>query len=66
MTTIIYRPDSIEVLPSLERPNRGMLETLSFMEAKQDNPGISNKNARRLSGLAADLILRDYDNQIST
>jgi hypothetical protein len=62
MTKIIYGSDSIEVEPSCDRPNRGILETLSFIEARQDNPGISNKNARRIAGLAADLILRDLAN----
>lgn len=61
MTKIIYGIESIEVSPSLNRPERGMLKTLTFMDARRDNPGISYENARRLSGLAADLILRDYD-----
>ncbi len=65
MTKIKLRSEIIEVEPSMHRPERGMLKTLCFMEARYDNPGISNNNASRLAGLAADLILRDYDMQIS-
>jgi hypothetical protein len=62
MTKIIYG-DTIEVEPSLDRPTRAMLQTLSYADALRDNPGIRRENAERLAGMAADLILRDYDIQ---
>jgi hypothetical protein len=60
MTKIIYG-DTIEVEPTQDRPNREMLQTLSYADALRDNPGIKRRSAERLAGLAADLILRDYD-----
>ena len=62
MTKIIYG-DTIEVEPSLDRPVRGMLLTVCYIDAVRDNTGIMSEDASRLAGLAADLILRDYDLQ---
>ncbi len=63
MTKIIFGLEKIEVVPSEERPSREILQMLSYADALRDNPGIRRQNAERLAGLAADLILRDYDIQ---
>jgi len=50
--------------PESTRPTRWVQEVLQAIDIEHVNPGIDEHHLLRLAGLAADLVIQDYDKAV--